>query len=105
MNVILDTIRQHNLEDNIVRVILQADVETEAHLRDNVIQDALQDAKVSFVAGVHKEVDRPTRRRLGTRPEGMTSLELLRHYFLAKQLPEDRIKLLLERAEEMLNDT
>jgi exonuclease SbcD len=97
---VLDAISHRSLDDAIVRLIVQADAETESKIHDNEIQDALRRARVSTVAGVQKDVDRPIRSRLGGSPEGLTSMELLQRFLINKGFSDERIELLLERAEE-----
>ncbi|HVO40995.1 MAG TPA: exonuclease SbcCD subunit D [Aggregatilineales bacterium] len=95
---------ERGLEDAVVRVIIQADVDTEPKLREADIQRALHEANVSFVAAIQKDVERPVRSRLGTSPDGMTALDMLRHYFESKRLDEDRIERLLSQAEAFLGE-
>ncbi len=96
---VLDTISRNDLEEAVVRMIITADVESEAKLRDTVIHEALRTANVSTVAAVQKDVERPARMRLGASPEGLTSMELLMRYFQSKGMSEERIAKLLEKAE------
>jgi exonuclease SbcD len=102
---ILDLIGKHDLEDAVVRVIIHANVESAAKVQDLVIQDALRKAKVNMVAAIQKDVERPSRSRLGASPEGLTSFELLERFLLAKNIPRERIALLLERAETIFGDS
>jgi exonuclease SbcD len=99
---VLDKIKRHDLEEAVVKVIIQADPEQEDHLRDSVIHNALREARVSVVAAVQKDIERPIRSRLGASPEGLTAMELLTRYFVSLGLSEDQIALLLERAEPIL---
>jgi exonuclease SbcD len=99
---VLDKLSYHELEEAVVRLIISADVESEAKLKETVIHEALRNAKVSTVAAIQKDVERPARMRLGASPEGLTSIELLTRYFQSKSIPEDRIALLLEKAEKFL---
>jgi exonuclease SbcD len=99
---VIDKLSFYDLEEAVVRLIITADVESEAKLRDTAIHEALRNAKVSTVAAVQKDVERPARMRLGASPEGLTSMELLARYFQSKNVPEDRIALLLEKAEKFI---
>ncbi len=88
-----------------VRVIIQADMDTEMRLHLDEIRDMLYHTKkVNVVAVVQKEVERPARARLGGSPEGLTPIQLLERYLQTKGLTPDRISLLLERAEPFLVD-
>jgi DNA repair protein SbcD/Mre11 len=102
MDKVLSTIARRSLEDAIVRVVIQADPEQEVLIHDAAILNALREAKVSMVASVTKEIERPIRSRLGASPEGLTQMQLLERYLLTKGFDDDRISLLLERAEEFL---
>jgi DNA repair protein SbcD/Mre11 len=99
MEKVLDTINKRVLEDAIVRLIIQADPEQEARLRDVTIHNALREARVSTVASIQKDIDRPIRSRLGDSPEALTPMELLERYLISKGVADDRIAILLERAE------
>jgi exonuclease SbcD len=102
---ILDMIDKYDLEDAVVRLIIQANVESAARVQDLIIHDALRKAKVNMVAAIQKDVERPTRSRLGASPEGLTSFELLELFLLTKNIPRERITLLLERAETIFGDS
>lgn len=104
MQKILESIAQANVEEAIVRLIVQADVEAETKIRESEIQKALYDAKASVVAGIQKEVERPVRSRFSANPEGWSSSQLLKHYLETKKVAPDRITVLLERAEGFFND-
>ena len=95
---VLNEIDRHDLRDAIVRVIVKADPEAELLLQDRPIQQALYDAGVNHVASIQRDVERPARMRLGAAPEGMTPEQLLERYLLTKDLPQDRIDVLLDHA-------
>jgi DNA repair protein SbcD/Mre11 len=99
MHKVIDAIGRRPLEDAVVRVIIHADLETETRLQDAAIYEALRAAKVSMVAAIQKDVERPVRARLGASPEGLSTLQLLERYLQSKDVPPDRITLLMERAE------
>jgi DNA repair protein SbcD/Mre11 len=96
---VIDFISHKELEDAVVRLIIQADAESEGKLYEGAIHNALREAHVSTVAGIQKEVERPTRTRLGASPEGLTATELLERFLISKALDDERIAVLLERAE------
>lgn len=104
MAKILSSLRQQEVNEAIVRVLITADVETEAKIQDVAIQEALIQAGAQHIAGVQKEVDRPARRRLGASPEGLTQVQLLRHFLRAKGFGEARIEVLIERAQGMIEE-
>jgi exonuclease SbcD len=98
---LLDTRR---LDDAIVRMILELSPETASRLNEKVIRDALHDADVHLVAGIQKNIEQPARTRLGSSPEGMTDLELLERYLMAKEVRPERRTQLLEAARPILED-
>jgi len=100
---VIDIISHKNLEDAVVRLIIQADEESENRLREVTIQNALREARVGAIAGVQKDIERPTRTRLGANPEGLTPVELLERYFKSKDIDDARIQVLLAHAEPFLN--
>jgi exonuclease SbcD len=96
--VVLEDIARHNLRDAVVRVILTADPETDLLLQDRLIHSALQDAGANHVAAIQRDVERPARLRLGTSPEGLDPDQLLERYLGSKEVPPDRIAVLLDHA-------
>lgn len=95
---VLDAIARHDLTDAVVRVQITADPESDLLVQERDIFQALKDAGANHVAAIQRHVERPARLRLGTSPEGLTPEELLERYFLAKDVPAERIALLLDRA-------
>lgn len=100
---VTDEIARHDLREAVVRVIIVADPETDLLLQDRPIQMALQEAGVNHVAAIVRHVERPTRLRLGTSPEGLTPDELLERYLMTKDLPRERIDLLLDHARHIFS--
>ena len=88
------------LEGKVVRLVVQTTPDAETRLRDNEIRAALRAAH--HVAAYQKEVERPTRARLGgVSPETLTPRELLARYLASKGTPEDRARTLLEYADRI----
>ena len=97
---LLATIESYDITDAVVRVIVQAQAEQEDLLRDTDIRQALQEAY--FVAGIHKEIERAYRLRLGGEsPEELTPSQLLARYLESKGTAPDRANVLIEHAEEI----
>ena len=96
---VLDAITQHNLADAVVRVIVKADPETDILLNEREVFAALKDAGANHVAAIQRDVERPARLRLGTTPEGLAPEELLTRYLESKDIPYERIQVLLEHAQ------
>ena len=92
----------YDLQDAVVRVILQLTAEQEQIVRDRDIRSLLKEA--AFVGGISRDVEREARVRLGDlSPEEMTPRQLLDRYLDDKQAEPERKKELLELAEEILN--
>ena len=94
-------IAAHNLQDAVVRLILQLRADQEPLLRDRDVRALLADAY--FVGGITREVERAARIRLGNlAPEEMSDGELLAKYLEARNTPPERIQTLLAYAEKIL---
>jgi len=101
---LLAKIAQRSAEwtDAVVRVIVEARPEQSGQLRDADIRRALDGAY--YVAGVNKEIERAYRQRLGAdAAEGLLPAELLARYLESKGTPPERIRALLQVAEEILH--
>lgn len=101
---VLAAVAAHDVTDAVVRVIAQTTADKEPLLRDSEIRRAL--APAFYVAAVVKEVERPARLRLGQEAlvAELTPLEILERYFEVKQIPPERVPLLLHRARALLAD-
>jgi exonuclease SbcD len=98
---LLAAIARHDVADSVVRVFVQARPEQEGLIRDADVRRALSAAY--SVAGVSKEIERAYRQRLGGEsPEGLTPAELLARYLESRGTPPQRIEILLQHAEEIL---
>jgi len=101
MAALLAAIERQPVDDAVVRLNVQVSAEQAELLRDADLRRALQAAY--YIAGITKEVERAYRQRLGgDSPEGLAPAELLARYLASKELPPDRIKVLLKHAEEIL---
>jgi exonuclease SbcD len=97
---LLEAIASHNVADAVVRVIVQARTEQEGLLREGDIRRALGDAY--FLAGISKEIERAYRQRLGGEsPEELSPAELLARYLESKGTPPERLRQLLQYAEQI----
>jgi exonuclease SbcD len=100
---VLEAIGHRDIEDAVVRVIIHTAAEKEALINEDEIRRAL--AGAFYVAAMVKDVERKVRLRLGNQPiEEMTPHQMLERYFQVKQMPHERIKLLLEHAEEIFRE-
>jgi exonuclease SbcD len=99
---VLAVLEGQPLEEAIVRVVIHLRSEQEPLLDERAVRRALE--RAYCVAAITKDVERPTRLRLGPQEaiEGLTPLEILEQYFLQKGVPQERIRALLERAEALM---
>lgn len=95
-------IREHDLQDAIVRLFVELSPETNASLKDAYVRGALQEAGVFHVAGIKRDIERPERARLGTNPEGLSHEELLEHYLISREVETERRQQLLSAAKEIM---
>jgi exonuclease SbcD len=101
---LLEAIGQEDVADTVVRVIVQAQAEQEGLLRDGDVRRALGEAY--YVAGVNIEVERAYRQRLGGEsPEELTPLELLARYLESKDVTPERVEILVQHAQEIVQET
>jgi exonuclease SbcD len=97
---VLEAIEAEEVEDKVVRLIVQTTAEKEPLLKEAEVFRAL--AEAFHVAAVVKDVERQVRLRIGGRNyEEMSSREILETYLRAKETPPDRIELLLKYAEQL----
>ncbi len=99
---VLDAIAEHPIADAVVRLIIQTTPEAEPLLDEGAIRQALDPA--FYIAAITREVERPVRLRLGSQEsiEALTPRQLLERYFIARQLPPERIEQLLRYADEIM---
>jgi exonuclease SbcD len=98
---VLDAIAQTDIADAVVRVLIQTTADREPLIRDDEIRHALQPA--FHVAAIAREVERNVRLRLGQGAvEEMIPREALARYLQAKQTPPERVEVLLQYAEHIL---
>jgi exonuclease SbcD len=101
-NVVLEKLEQLSADDAVVRVQVQLTTDQEAEFREREVDNALSNATSVIVS---REIEDETRIRLGNLvPEAMSSIALLERYFQSKEVDEERIRSLLEKAEEILSD-
>ncbi len=98
---VIQAIGRHQIDEAVVRVLIETTVEKEAELREREIEHAVSSAY--YVAAIQKAVERPARSRLGTEsPETLTALELMERYLEAKGTPAKRKAVLLRHAERIM---
>ena len=88
------------VKDAIVRLNLVLPEGMESQLRDNDLRDALKEAYFFTVA---RDVQSQARVRMGIEGvEGLTPLDALRKYLEVKSTPPDRMKILLEYGQKVV---
>ena len=97
---LLSAIANADVDDAVVRVIVQARAEQEGLIRDADVRSALKGAY--YIASIGKEIERAYRQRLGgDSPEELTPAELLTRYLESRETPPERIEVLLQHAEDI----
>lgn len=99
---VVGIIRDNDLQDAIVRILVDLTPETNASLKDNYLRGALHEAGVFHIAGIKRTIERPDRARLGTNPEGLTHEELLEKYLISREVEPEQRAILLEKAKEIM---
>ncbi len=98
---VLKAIEEYSIEEAIVRVQVKVNEQMEAFVRDTEIYQAVKSAY--YVASVSKDIIRETRTRLGEDySKGITPTQALKAYFESKNISEDRAKILMDYAEQIM---
>lgn len=101
---VMAAIGEREIEGAVVRLIIHTTAEWEPLLRDEEIRRALEPA--FHLAALVRDVERPTRLRLGSRAAAeLSPEELLRHYLEIKGTTPERTKVLLQHAREIFEAT
>ncbi len=101
LSSLLEVIGQHDLDEAVVRLLVQARAEQEGLLRDADVRRALD--RAYYVAGISIEVERTYRQRLGGDSfEELAPAELLGRYLESKGVSPERIEVLLDQAREIM---
>jgi hypothetical protein len=99
---VLRAIERVDVADCIVRVRVKLLQSQDVLLKPKAIEAALENCYL--VAGISKDVQRDVRSRLGlNNAESLPPDELLRKYFLSKNLPADRVDALSKLAEQIMS--
>jgi hypothetical protein len=85
----------------VVRLLLDMTPESEARFNEITIRDVLKEAGINHLAVIRKQIEQPSRARLGGSPEGLTPIELLERYLISKEIDEERRQELIEAAEKI----
>ena len=103
--VVLAAIARHDISQAVVRLAIRLTPPAEALLDEGAIRKALEPA--FYVAAVAKEVERPSRLRLGGQETiaMLTPHQLLERYFQQRQTPPNRLEVLLRYADELFAES
>ena len=106
MTLVEETLSAMKLANSVVKLVIKAMPENEAHLNIRDIRKLLKEKEVAHVAAIIKDVARPTRLRLGTAQEiaNASPRELLARYFEAKQVTRERREILLKYADRIFTE-
>ncbi|MBA3531939.1 MAG: exonuclease SbcCD subunit D [Ardenticatenales bacterium] len=104
MELIRERLEATNLDEAVVKLIIKASPENEVHVDTREIRRLLSPA--AYVAAVVRDVERPTRLRLGTAQEIANAgpRELLQRYLEAKQVPPERRETLMTYADTIFSE-
>ena len=100
---VIKTIESLDLNDAIVRLRITLPAELEALLLESRIRDALRQAH--YVASISKDVvDRIRTRIQDSNARGLSPKDALRLYFDTRNVPDDRAKVLMQYAEDLISE-
>ena len=100
---VIRTIDAHDLKDTIVRLRITLPAELEALLLESRIRDALGQAH--YVASISKDVvDRVRTRIQDSNARGLSPKDALRLYLDTRNVPDDRAKVLMQYAEDLISE-
>lgn len=99
---IIQAIEKHDVEDKIVRVIINIPKECEAEIQMDKVKKSLH--KANFLAGISRNVEKVERIKFdgSTQVESLTPVEALKKYFEFKKYTPDKQKELEKYASELL---
>lgn len=100
---VIDTINRHYFKDSVVRVMIRVPADLDGLLRDSDIRRSLEGAH--YISAIATEVVVPPRTRLGqAHAQSLAPTEALKIYMASRNLPEDRAKVLMEHAIELVGE-
>jgi len=99
---IIQAIEKHDVEDKIVRVIINIPKECEAEIQMDKVKKSLH--KANFLAGISRNVEKVERIKFdgSTQVESLTPVEALKKYFEFKKYTPDKQKELEKYAAQLL---
>lgn len=103
-DTVIAAIMKHHIEGAIVRIKIKLPAGLDRHLHESEIRNALENAH--FIASISKDVSEQTRVRLGrSDSHNIKPIEALEIYLQGREVPNERTKQLLERAQILMIET
>ena len=99
---VIRAIGAHDVEDTIVRVLIEVSGELAGHIRDNEVRAALEGAH--YVATISKNVAADSTTRLPAGTATLRPRDALELYLKGRGVPADRTDRLLRHADKMMEE-
>ena len=105
MHTVIETIKSHDINDAIVRILIKVPSSLEGHLIESDIRESLENAH--YIATISKESLESARTRLGEGVHAQTLEpgEALKRYLKSRDLSPERTKILIEHATELMEES
>ena len=98
---VIRAIKRKEIADAVVRVRITLTAESDAHLRENEIRDALEPAH--FISSISREIQGARRTRISsTEGENLQPMQALGIYLDSKKIDGDRREKIMRKAEELI---
>ena len=101
---IIAEIEKHDIYETIAQVIIEVSSSRYSEISDRKIRDSLSEA--NFVAAIRKNVITESKNRLGKElHESIPAIEALETYLKERNIGEEKIRLLLEKGQNLISET
>ncbi|MBC8280290.1 MAG: exonuclease SbcCD subunit D [Chloroflexi bacterium] len=98
---VIRAIKRKEISDSVVRVRINLTAESDAHLRENEIRDALEPAH--FIASISREIEGTRRTRISpTEGEDLQPMQALGLYLDSRNIEGERRDKIMRKAEELI---
>ena len=102
---VLRAVERHEVQDAVVRVRVSLLQSQEPVFKPKEIERAIRERGARFFVGIHKQVQREIRSRIGVRnAESLTPIELVERYFVSRNTPRDRMDELMGLAKGIVQE-
>ena len=100
---IVAEIKKHDIYETIAQVIIEVSSSRYSEISDRKIRDSLSEA--NFVAAIRKNVITESKNRLGKElHESIPAIEALETYLKERNIGEEKIRLLLEKGQNLISE-